>query len=65
MKLIKYCQVVMFQKKDLLSHIDYATIILCSDQEDVDKYNDLLIHKIFPSNEIFDVTMETLWILKM
>ncbi len=46
-------------KKHLLSHIDYGTIILCSHHEDVDKYNDLLIHKSFPSNEIFDVTMET------
>jgi hypothetical protein len=46
-------------KKVLLSHINYGTIILCSHHEDVDKYNDLLIHKRFPSNEIFDVTMET------
>ncbi len=41
----------------MLSHIDYATIILCSHQEDVDKYNDLLMND--PSNEFFDVTMET------
>ncbi len=45
-------------EKDLLSHIDYGTIILCSHQENVNKYNDLSIHNIFPSNEIFDVTME-------
>jgi hypothetical protein len=46
-------------KKDLLSHTNYGTIILCQHHEDVDKYNDLLIHKRFPSNEFFDITMET------
>ncbi len=34
-------------------------IILCSHQEDVDKYNNLLIHKIFLPTEIFDITTET------
>ncbi len=35
-------------------------IILCSHQEDVDKYNNLLIHKNFLPTEIFDITMETI-----
>jgi len=34
-------------------------ISLCSRQEDVDKYNNLLIHKNFLPTEIFDITMET------
>jgi len=55
-KVLSSCYV---SEKDLLSHIDYGTNILCSHQEDVKKCNDLLIHKIFLSNEIFDVTMET------
>jgi hypothetical protein len=46
-------------EKDLLSHIDCGTTIFCSHQEDVDKYNNLLIHNFFPSNIFFDVTMET------
>ncbi len=40
-------------------HIDCNTIIICSHQEDVNKYNDLLIHKILLANEIFYVTMDT------
>jgi hypothetical protein len=40
-------------------HIDCNTIIICSHQEDVNEYNDLLIHKILPTNEIFNVIMDT------
>jgi hypothetical protein len=48
----------MFQKL-VLSHIDSDTVILCSHGEDVNKYNDLIIHKMFHVNEFFYVMMET------
>jgi hypothetical protein len=34
-------------------------MILCSHKRDVDKYNNILIHKIFQPHEIFNVTVET------
>ncbi len=40
-------------KTKVLSNIDNDTTILCSHQKDVNKYNDLIIHKIFHVNEIF------------
>ncbi len=43
----------------MLSHIDSDTTTLCSHQKYVNKYNDLIIHKIFHANESFDVMMET------
>ncbi len=46
-------------KTKVLSHINSDTTILCSHRKDVNKYNDLIIHKMFHVNEIFDVMMET------
>jgi len=42
----------------MLSHIDSDTTILCSHRKDVNKYNDLIIHKMFHANENFDVMMK-------
>ncbi len=53
---MSYCYV---SKTELLSHIDSDTTILCSHRKDVNKYNDLIIHKMFHANEIFYVMMET------
>ncbi len=59
MKLIKYCKVVMFQKRICYHTFIMAQFFYVHIKEIVNKYNDFLIHKIFPSNEFFDVTMET------
>jgi len=53
-----YFQVVIFQKQNYYC-IDCNTIILCLDREDMNKYNDLLIHKILHANEMFYVIMNT------
>jgi len=34
-------------------------MILCSHKKNLDKYNDLLIHKTFQNHELFIVIMET------
>jgi hypothetical protein len=34
-------------------------MILCSHRRDVDKYNNILVHKIFQPHEIFNVIVET------
>jgi hypothetical protein len=46
-------------KVDILSHVDCDTMILCSHKKYVDKYNNILIHKIFQPHEIFNVTVKT------
>jgi hypothetical protein len=46
-------------KVDTLSHVDCDTMILCSHRKNVDKYNNILIQKIFQPHEIFYVTMKT------
>jgi hypothetical protein len=46
-------------KVGILSHVDCDTMILCSHKKYIDKYNNILIHKIFQPHEIFDVTMKT------
>jgi hypothetical protein len=45
-------------KTEVLSHINSDTNILCSHRKDVNKYNDLIVHKMFHANEIFDVMIE-------
>jgi hypothetical protein len=37
-------------KIDILSHIYCNTMILCSHKQDVDKYNNLLIHEFFSTS---------------
>ncbi len=44
---------------DILSHMDCNIMILCSHKKDVDKYNDVLIHKFFQPREIFTITLDT------
>jgi hypothetical protein len=46
--------------------MDCNIMILCSHKNDVDKYNDVLIHKFFQPHEIFIITLELmLHLLKM
>jgi hypothetical protein len=40
-------------------YIDDKTIILCTHQKDVDYYNDLIIHKKFPADQIYAIQLET------
>jgi len=35
--------------------IDDKTIILCTHRKDVDYYNDLILHKKFPADQIYDI----------
>lgn len=44
---------------NILSYVDYDTMILCSHKKNINKYNYILIYKIFQRDEIFNVTMET------
>ncbi len=40
-------------------YIDDKTIILCTHWKDVDYYNDLIIHKKFPAEQIYVIQLET------
>ncbi len=40
-------------------YIDDKTTILCTHWKDVDYYNDLIIHKKFPAEQIYVIQLET------
>jgi hypothetical protein len=40
-------------------YIDDNTTILCTHQKDVDYYNDLILHKKFPADQIYVIQLET------
>ncbi len=40
-------------------YIDDKTIILCTHRNDVDYYNDLILHKKFPVDQIYAIQLET------
>jgi len=40
-------------------YIDDKTTILCTHWKDVDYYNDLILHKKFPANQIYAIQLET------
>jgi hypothetical protein len=44
---------------ELLSNIDDETTILCTHRIDVKKYINLIFQKLFTSNEVFDVVLNT------
>jgi hypothetical protein len=49
----------MILEDEILSNINATTTILCIHQIDMDNYNNLVLEKLFSSNEIFDVTLDT------
>ncbi len=49
----------MILKDEMFSNINAITLILCIHQIDVDNYNNLVLEKLFSSNEIFDVALDT------
>jgi hypothetical protein len=49
----------MILEDEILSNINATTIIHCIHQIDVDNYNNLVLEKLFSSNEIFDVALDT------
>jgi len=48
----------MILEDEIFSNIK-ATTILCIHQINVDNYNNLVLEKLFSSNEIFDVPLDT------
>jgi len=40
-------------------YIDDKTTIFCTQWKDVDYYNDLILHKKFPTNQIYVIQLET------
>ncbi len=52
-----YFHVVIFQKQSF-GHTLMTILLLYVHIEKMSKYNDLVIHKIFDINDIFDVAME-------
>jgi len=40
-------------------YIDDKTTILCTHQKDIDYYNDLILHKKFPTDQIYAIQLET------
>jgi hypothetical protein len=46
-----FFHVVIFQKAAILFHVDCDTMTLCSHKRDVEKYNNILIHKIFQPHD--------------
>ncbi len=40
-------------------YIDDKTTILCTHRKDVDYYNDLILHKKFPGDQIYAIQLET------
>jgi hypothetical protein len=40
-------------------YIDDKTTIFCTHRKNVDYYNDLIIHKIFPADQIYTIQLET------
>jgi hypothetical protein len=49
----------MILEDEMISNINAITLILCIHQIDVDNYNNLVLEKLFSSNEIFDVALDT------
>jgi ATP sulfurylase len=49
----------MISKDEILSNIKATTTILCIHQINVDNYNNLILEKLFSSNEIFDFPLDT------
>ncbi len=49
----------MILEDEILSNTNATTIILCIHQKDVNNYNNLVLEKLFLSNEIFDVALDT------
>jgi hypothetical protein len=48
-----------FDEALVKQYIDDKTTILCTHQEDVDCYNDLIFHKKIPINQIYAIQLET------
>jgi hypothetical protein len=51
LKKMMFFHVVIFQKAAILFHVDCDTMTLCSHKRDVEKYNNILIHKIFQPHD--------------
>ncbi len=49
----------VISEDELMSNIDDKTKILCTHHIDVENYNNSIFHKLFTSNEIFDVVLDT------
>jgi hypothetical protein len=49
----------MILEDEILSNINATTTILCINQINVDNYNNLILEKLFSSNEVFDVALDT------
>jgi hypothetical protein len=49
----------MILEDEILSNINATTIIFCTHRIDVDNYNNLVLEKLFSSNEMFDVALDT------
>jgi hypothetical protein len=49
----------MILEVEILSNINATTTILCIHRIDVDNYNNLVLEKLFSSNEIFNVALDT------
>ncbi len=46
--------------EDLIEqYIDYKTTILCTHHKDIDYYNNLILHKKFPADQIYAIQLET------
>jgi hypothetical protein len=49
----------MILEDEILSNINATTTILCIHQINVDNYNNLVLEKLFSSNEVYDVALDT------
>jgi hypothetical protein len=49
----------MILEDEILSNINATTIFFCIHRIDVDHYNNLVLEKLFSSNEIFNFALDT------
>lgn len=54
-----YLDDCVMDEESILSKIDIETTVLCTHRVDVDKYNDIMISKLFDVNEVYEIPIDS------